>query len=112
MRNTIRTMTVATLMLLGPGFATLPAAQADSANVQNQCPGLGGDWPKIETGGSTYYSCCYKPLAGAGERTCDYYTAEGTFLGSDATNGKTKPHPRPAPPGIMPPPGSNAGRLP
>ncbi|MGX9792635.1 hypothetical protein [Mycobacterium sp. MMS18-G62] len=76
-----------------------PAAHAElPSQVEAQCHGLGGTWTSSELGGEILYSCCYKPLAGSGAQTCDYYASDGSFIGSDEGD-STKPTLPPARPG-------------
>lgn len=87
-------------------IVTAPVAQADVPTTQTQCAVMGGDWSGDPLSG---YSCCYKPLNGPGEHTCDYYDAYGNFIGSSDANAPTStPMPRPLPSGIRPP-GINSG---
>ncbi len=86
-----------------------PAADAvPPEQLESQCRGLYGTWT-VHYGSEPMYSCCYKPLAGTGETTCDYYDSNGEFAGSSDDNAPTtQPTLPPAAPGqfrpSLPPP--------
>jgi hypothetical protein len=86
-------------------FAAPAAHATPPEQIESQCRGLGGTWT-VHYGNEPMYSCCYKPLAGSGETTCDYYWSDGTFMGS--LDPDTKPTLPPAAPGqfrpTVPPP--------